>query len=168
MNERRGIAGKGARNLGDRRYASRQKYLPVLFVCGAVLFLLLFSNIRSGLGIAVLPLMLIILAVVKTVGRRIDRSVKEESRAVRGAKGEELFGSILEELGDGFRVFHDLPSPYGNIDHLVLSKEKGLFLIETKAHGGRVTVVDGELRVNQCPPEKDFIGQVMRNTTWLR
>jgi hypothetical protein len=111
--------------------------------------------------------MLIILAVVKGIGRRIDRSIKEERRAVRGAKGEELIGSILEELGEAFLVFHGLPSPYGNIDHLVVSKQAGVFLIETKAHGGRVSVLNGELRVNQRQPEKDFIGQVVRNTAWL-
>lgn len=82
-------------------------------------------------------------------------------------EGEELIGSILEELGADFLVFHDLSSPYGNIDHLVLSKRTGLFLIETKAHGGRVNVVNGELQVNQRPPEKDFIAQAVRNTAWL-
>jgi hypothetical protein len=73
---------------------------------------------------------------------------------------------MLQELGDRFLVFHDLPSPYGNIDHLVVSRE-AVFLIETKAHGGRVSVINGELQVNQKPPEKDFIAQVLRNTAWL-
>jgi hypothetical protein len=167
MNEGRGIAGKGARDLGDRRYVSRQKYLPVLVVCGAVLVPLILMSFRPGLGIVPLVAMLIILAVVKRTGRRIDRSMKEERRAVRRAKGEELIGSMLEELGEGFLVFHDLPSPYGNIDHLVVSKQAGVFLIETKAHGGRVSVLNGELRVYQHQPEKDFIGQVVQNTTWL-
>jgi Holliday junction resolvase-like predicted endonuclease len=93
----------------------------------------------------------------------IDQSVKEERR---GAKGEELIGAMLEQLGDRFLVFHDLPSPYGNIDHLVVSKET-VFLIETKAYGGRVNVVNGQIQVNQRAPEKDFIAQVVRNTAWL-
>jgi hypothetical protein len=73
---------------------------------------------------------------------------------------------MLEGLGDRFLVFHDLPSPYGNIDHLVVSK-RTVFLIETKAHGGRISVVNGQIQVNQRPPEKDFIAQVARNTAWL-
>jgi Nuclease-related domain len=168
MNEGRGIAGNGARNLGHRRYTSRQKYLPVLIVCGAVLIFLIPLGFRPGLGIGALLLMFVVLALIKAVGRRIDQSVKEERRAIRGAKGEELIGAMLEGLGDRFLVFHDLPSPYGNIDHLVISKETGVFLIETKAHGGRVSVLIGEIRVNQRPPEKDFIAQVARNTAWLR
>jgi Nuclease-related domain len=167
MNDGRGIAGKGARDLGDCRYASRQKYLPVLLVCGAALIPIILFSLRPGLGIVALLPILIILPALKGIGRRIDRSIKEERRAVRGAKGEELIGSILEELGEDFLVFQDLPSPYGNINHLVLSKRTDLFLIETKAHGGRVNVLNGDLRINQHPPEKDFIAQVVRNTAWL-
>src|ERR1700747_3508520 len=87
--------------------------------------------------------MLVILAHVRAVGRRIDQSVNEERRAVRGAKGEEFIGAMLEGLNDRFLIFHDLPSPCGNIDRFVVSKETGLFLIETKAHGGRISVVNG-------------------------
>ena len=103
---------------------------------------------------------------VKAIGRRIDQSVKEERGAVRGAKGEELIGAMLEGLANRFLVFHDFPSPYGNIDHLVVSK-RTVFLIETKAHGGRVSVVNGQIQVNQRTPEKDFFAQVMKNTAWL-
>jgi Nuclease-related domain len=138
-----------------------------LIVCGAVLIFLMPLGFRPGLGIGALLLMLVVLALIKAVGRRIDQSVNEERRAVRGAKGEEFIGAMLEGLGDRFLVFHDLPSPYGNIDHLAVSKETGLFLIETKAHGGRVSVVNGGLRINQRPPEKDLIAQVVRNTIWL-
>jgi hypothetical protein len=166
MNKGRGIAGKGARDLGDRRYTSRQKYVLLIVVCGAASIFLLSLSFRPGLGFLPLLLILILLRLVKTAGRRIDRSVKEERRAVRGAKGEEVIGAMLEGLGDCFLVFHDLPSPYGNIDHLVLSRE-AVFLIETKAHGGRVSVANGEIRVNNQPPEKDFVAQVVRNTAWL-
>jgi hypothetical protein len=41
-------------------------------------------------------------------------------------------------------------------------------LIETKAHGGKVSVVEGSLLVNGHEPEKDFIVQALKNTYWLR
>jgi hypothetical protein len=41
-------------------------------------------------------------------------------------------------------------------------------VLETKAHGGRVTVKDGRLLVNGHDPEKDFIAQALHNTYWLR
>jgi Nuclease-related domain len=168
MNEGRGIAGKGARNLADRRYTSRQKYVfLLLLICGALLIFLASVGSFSNLGFGALIVPFIAFMLVKAVGRRIDRSVNEERRAVRDAKGEELIGAMLEGLDDRFLVFHDLPSPYGNIDHLVISKED-VFLIETKAHRRKISIANGEIRVNQKPPAKDFIAQVARNTDWLR
>jgi Holliday junction resolvase-like predicted endonuclease len=167
MNRGHGTAGKGARDLANRRYLSRQKYvLPLLLICGALLIFAVSVSSHSNLGFGALIFPLIAVVLFKAIGRRIDQSVKEERRAVRGAKGEELIGAMLEGLGDRFLVFHDLPSPYGNIDHLVVSKQT-VFLVETKAHGGRVNVVNGQIQVNQRPPEKDFIAQVVRNTAWL-
>lgn len=43
-----------------------------------------------------------------------------------------------------------------------------MFLLETKAHGGKVEITDGALLVNGKPPEKDFIAQTVKNTYWLR
>ncbi len=124
MRKTRGIAGKGARDLAGRRYASRQKYVFLLvLICGALLIFLVSVGSHSNLGFGALIFPLIAVVLVKVVGRRIDRSVNEERRAVRGARGEELVGAMLEELGDRFLIFDDLPSPHGNIDHLVLSRE---------------------------------------------
>ncbi len=51
---------------------------------------------------------------------------------------------------------------------MVISQEGGIFLLETKSHGGRVELINNDLMVNGKPPEKDFIAQVLRNTYWLR
>jgi hypothetical protein len=50
----------------------------------------------------------------------------------------------------------------------VIVKESGLFLLETKAHGGRISVKEGRLLVNGHDPEKDFIAQALHNRYWLR
>ena len=71
-------------------------------------------------------------------------------------------------LGNDYLVIHDLATPYGNIDHVVIAKQGGVFLIETKAHGGTVWVENGHLLVNGHNPEKNFIGQALKNTYWLR
>ena len=63
---------------------------------------------------------------------------------------------------------HDIESPYGNIDHIVIGKNAGIFLLETKAHGGKVEVNGETLLVNGKLPEKDFIAQALRNSYWLR
>jgi hypothetical protein len=99
---------------------------------------------------------------------RVDRKLNEEKRAIRGAKGEEKIGEILTGLPEDFRVLHDIESPYGNIDNIVIGKNSGIFLLETKAHGGKVVVEGETLLVNGKLPEKDFIAQTLRNTYWLR
>ena len=163
----RGMPGKGARDLADRRYLSRQRYvLPLLIILGTLVIFIVPLCFHSGLGMLAPFCILVPLALIKAIGRRIDQSVKEERRAVRGAKGEELIGAMLEGLGDRFLVFHDLPSPNGNIDHLVVSSQT-VFLIETKAHGGQVSLADAQIRINNRLPEKDFVAQVLRNTAWL-
>ena len=50
----------------------------------------------------------------------------------------------------------------------MIGKNAGIFLLETKAHGGRVEVNGETLLVNGKLPEKDFITQALRNSYWLR
>ncbi|WP_322802169.1 nuclease-related domain-containing protein [Thermoflexus sp.] len=99
------------------------------------------------------------------IARRGERAVR---RAERGAYAEEQVGRILEERGDGFLVIHDLESPYGNIDHLVITREGRIFLLETKSHPGRITADGERLLRNGRPIEKDPIQQVLRNIRWLK
>ena len=50
-----------------------------------------------------------------------------------GCEGEEFTGQELNLLMlGGAYVFHDIPYKYGNIDHIVVGKDK-LFVVETKA-----------------------------------
>jgi len=83
-------------------------------------------------------------------------------------RATEKIGSLLETLGENHLVIHDIESPYGNIDHIVISNQSGVFLLETKAHGGKVSVSNGQLLVNGHDPEKDFIAQALNSTYWLR
>ena len=95
------------------------------------------------------------------------REAKKEKRALRGAQAEEKIGAILDDLGEGYLVLHDVRSNYGNIDHIVISQH-GIYLIETKAHGGRITITGDQILVNGHAPEKNFISQTLSNTYWLR
>jgi hypothetical protein len=163
MNSQRKRAGESTREMSDRRYKSRV-WLIVLIVAATVLLLVLIFNSKalgiSGLGL--LGLLVLVRLVVDFGDARSSRMMKEERRAIRGARAEEKIGTILDGLGDDYLVLHDISSPYGNIDHLVLTAQGGVFLIETKAHGGRVTVADGRLLVNCHEPEKDFIAQALK------
>jgi len=169
MNNRPKSAGQSTRDMAEKRY--RQRVWFVLLTAGAIILILLVANNSKALGIGGLGFVgLIILAriIINISDSKTKRMVKEERRAVRGAKGEEKIGSLLESLGEDYLVIHDIESSYGNIDHIVISRQSGVYLIETKAHGGRVSVDHGRLLVNGRDPEKDFITQALNNTYWLR
>jgi hypothetical protein len=80
---------------------------------------------------------------------------------------EESIEEILARMPGEHLCWQNVGSRYGHIDHVVLSRAWGIFLIETKAHSGRVSVVDCRLRVNGKPPERDFVAQILRHTYWL-
>lgn len=164
-----GQAGKSTREMASKR----RKIAIIVAVVAMVMILLVglvLQNSRAlGIGgIGVLVLLMMLKIVPEVADAKVKQKKKEERRAVRGAIAEERVGDLLEQLGEDYCVFHDVASPYGNIDHIVLGKRNGVFLIETKSHGGKVSVADEKLLVNGKPPEKDFIAQSLKNTYWLR
>lgn len=162
-------AGQSTRDMAEKRYRARLRFVLPLAAIVLVLLLLMCnsSSLQIG-GIAVIVIAVVISLLTDYIDSKAKRMIKEEHRAIRGAQGEEQIGSLLESLGDDYFVIHDVESAYGNIDHVVISKLGEVFLIETKAHGGRVSSANGQLLLNGHTPEKDFIGQTLRNTYWLK
>jgi len=141
--------------------------LAMIIVIGLT-FIVTKSKTIGISGIGVLVILVAIRIIADLAEGFSKRSKRLEKRAVRGAVAEEAIGQMLDSLEDGYLVIHDVRSNYGNIDHVVISETGGLFLIETKSHGGRVEVDGERLLVNGKPPEKDFIGQTLQNTYWLK
>ena len=164
-------AGKSTRKMawGRRRSAIWVAIIGLIII--AILSLYILKNYRTWVGGGIILLALILFGfpiLTRLLDKMVDKKLKEEKRAIWGARSEEKIGEILAELSEDFLVLHDIESPYGNIDHIVISKRNGIFLIETKSHGGQVTVEEGNLLVNGRSPEKDFITQVVNNTYWLK
>jgi ssDNA-binding Zn-finger/Zn-ribbon topoisomerase 1 len=132
-------------------------------------YILLTNHQLFGIGGGGLLILLIALRIIPdlfdTYSRKQEKKIR---RADRGADAEEEIGSLLEQLGDDFEVLHDIESPYGNIDHVVISRQGGIYLLETKSHGGKVATTESEILVNGHTPEKDFVAQALKNSYWLR
>lgn len=162
-------AGKSARKMAQTR-----RRTTLLMLIGLALVMLagtLVLKNREALGLgagAVLIFLIFLKTVPRIIDKPIEKRIKMARRADRGARGEEVVEGVLESLGEDYFIIHDALCPYGNIDHVVISKDKGVFLIETKAHGGKVLASDGILLINNKPPEKDFVAQTLRNTYWLK
>ncbi len=162
-------AGKSTRKMAqDRRRTTNLILIGVLIL--TIILALTIQNWQAlGLGGgAVLGLLILLKVLPDLIDKPIKRRIKEERRADRGAAAEEVVGDLLAGLGDDFFVLNDISSPYGNIDHIVIGKGRGVFMLETKAHGGKVEVTDDQLLVNGKLPEKNFIAQALKNAYWLR
>ncbi|MCX5807162.1 MAG: nuclease-related domain-containing protein [Proteobacteria bacterium] len=159
--------GQSARKIKDLIYKKRVHVVlaGILGVLVCVIFLPAIASAGAGGLIVIVVIMKIIMNNVDTKERLYRR---KERKAERGARAEETIDNVLHELKGEYALFHDVGTGYGDIDHIVLSREYGLFIIETKSHYGEVTVSNGTLLIDGKIPEKDFITQTLRNTIWLK
>jgi restriction system protein len=134
-----------------------------------VFFIISLDPKKFGMGgIGILVLLIAMRMVVNIFDSYSRRQEKKIRRADRGAVAEEKIGDLLDGLSDDFEVLHDVDSPYGNIDHLVISRQGGIFLLETKSHRGTITTTDSKILLNGHQPEKDFVAQALKNSYWVR
>ncbi|WP_273000884.1 nuclease-related domain-containing protein [Hydrogenibacillus schlegelii] len=156
-------AGAGARKMAKKRALILYGFLLACLAAGVLLLLLApKSPFAIGAGIGC------VLAVSMILKSKKDNPDGLIDRALQGARGEERVETILSTLPDTYDVFHDLPCPVGNIDHIVVGPT-GIFVIETKSHRGEITVSsDGSLLRDGRPLEKNVVSQVWRQTMWLK
>ncbi|QZA33268.1 nuclease-related domain-containing protein [Hydrogenibacillus sp. N12] len=157
-------AGVSARKMAEKRTLILYGIILIYLVVG-VLLIRMFPNstVIGAFGIG-----LIISVFVVLLGNEKDNPDKMIDRALQGAEGEQRVEKILSSLPDTYVVFHDLPCPAGNIDHIVVGPT-GIFVIETKSHRGEITVSsDGNLLRDGRPLEKNVVSQVWRQTMWLK
>jgi hypothetical protein len=168
MAKHRGVADDWVQQLEERTFRRRRRkalllLAPVLIAAagGSVLW-------WRGAGLAALVPLACAWIALKHMGRWLDKRLLIEKRITKGATGEEAVAEVLGLLDDDTYVYHDVVTPFGNIDHVVLSPRSGLLVIETKAHSGTIAFVGSSLVRNGRHFEKDFVGQVTRNGLWLR
>jgi predicted RNA-binding Zn-ribbon protein involved in translation (DUF1610 family) len=142
-----------------------------LLALGAIVVIFLLMNNSTSLGIGGIGILVLVIA-MRVIADQFDNYARRQEKAIRradrGAQAEEEVGDLLYQLDDDFVVINDVESPYGNIDHVVISQNGGIYLIETKSHHGTVTTDEGEILVNGNEPEKDFAAQALQNSHWLR
>jgi hypothetical protein len=166
-----GTAGASVRQMeAQRRRVRRLTMLGVAVLLVVILWVFSATSRRLG-GVWALAALGLVIAAMKALdihATQSDRRRRKRQRdAARGAKGEEKVARILEALPDDYTIIHDLPCPLGNIDHVVIGPH-GVFVVETKAHGGKVTTAEGQLVLNGKRPDKDFVGQALGNALWLK
>jgi hypothetical protein len=163
------IAGGSTHKMADKRY--RDLLIYGFIIIGLFALLLAMVNNSKTLGIGGTGLLVILLLMKflpNTFLKRLDKKGKEVTRARKGANAEERVDDLFAGLTDQYFIINDVVSKFGNIDHVIIKKNAGIFLIETKSHHGKVNVQAKTLFLNGHLPEKDFISQTLNNAYWLR
>jgi hypothetical protein len=159
------VAGESTRRMAKRRYLIR---LLVIVVTLTLLLQIAQNGLHTRNIVGLITCLLAMLGLEKVVNAILDRLILREQHAVRGAKAEAAVGAILNRLPGNYRVFHDVPAQFGNLDHLVFRDDGAIFLIETKSHRGTVTIERNELLRDGQQFEKNFIKQTLGNVSWLK
>lgn len=167
------------RVLGETgRYVSEQsikKYQQQFIVIFLVFFALAFIN-GYLLGKNLQPYSLILILafactlpiVIKKLNLAIKTLERERLCFRKGATGEAIVGYILDNFPDDFRVIHDLSTPYGNVDHIVIGPT-GAYIIDTKNWRGVVAADgSGELLLNGKPTQKTEIKNLTRRIMGIK
>ncbi|MBF0329939.1 MAG: NERD domain-containing protein [Nitrospirae bacterium] len=161
-----------AKVLGETgRYVTEQstdKFLRIfLFLYLFAVILAFISGYVIGVNQNYLTLIFIVVAILvwKYLSKKIKSIEKERLAFRKGATGEALVGFLLDGFPDDFRIIHDLSTPYGNIDHIVIGPT-GAFVIDTKNWKGIVSSDgSGELLLNgkstNKPEIKNFTRRIM-------
>lgn len=163
------VAGASTHKMADKRYI-------IMLVFGFVglgilsLMMALVNNAKAiGMGgIGILVVLIAMKIVPELFMKRIDQKSKEVIRARKGAHAEERVDDLFAGLSEDYFIINDVDSRYGNIDHVIIKRDAGIFLIETKSHHGKISVQDKTIYLNGHLAEKDFIAQTLNNAYWLR
>jgi hypothetical protein len=116
------------------------------------------------------------IGLVLLAGRRLLPLLSKRKILTLGLEGELATGEELNQLMlEGCRVFHDIPFPYGNIDHVVVSCS-GVFSVNAKMLGKpKDANVDAGITVDQQRgivifPDRQYripVEQFATETNWL-
>lgn len=161
------VMGEPARYMTNRSIRAFQNQVLVVFVVSYCLALGL--GVLLGLHRQPYSIIAIVmsLALLPVAGQFIDKAAGKMERVRlnfrKGATGEARIAWILEALPDEYQVIHDIPTPFGNIDHVVVGPA-GVFVIDAKNWKGIVTSDGrGELLLNGMPVQKPEARRLSRN-----
>ncbi|MDD2272431.1 MAG: nuclease-related domain-containing protein [Desulfuromonadaceae bacterium] len=166
MSQQHGNAGQGARIMAFKRDL-------IVLGCALGMFFIAWQWMKNAASISALGLPAIIALIVafKFLLNKVEKKTKYVKKrakdADRGAAAEVKVAATMAELPEGFTAFHDLAFSGFNIDHVVIGTS-GIFLVETKSHGGKVTTEGDKLLLNGNPTDKDFINQTWSQTYQLK
>jgi hypothetical protein len=140
------------------------------FLCGVVICLPMRTDRISFYvsGSVSVVLLLTIIVTWRVANRKFEALEKERLSMRKGAVGEAAVALILNDFPDEFWIIHDLTTPFGNLDHVVVGPT-GVYLVDTKNWKGIVSADgQGELLLNGKPTDKATVKPIVGRTLAIR
>lgn len=98
----------------------------------------------------------------------VDGNGEEGTRSGGLSKLESEIRSLLDNLGEGFLVLHDLESPHGTIRHVVFSRGAGVVLIEAMPDRNRIALDHASVSCAGCGSGLHVLDVCTARAYWLR
>lgn len=156
------VLGETARYVSEQATKKLLRLLLLLYVFGIIIGFLsgyMLGARRNLIPLLVLPVFLVLW---RFFAKKFKSIENDRINFRKGVMGEAVIGYILEGFPDDYRVIHDLSTPFGNIDHVVIGPT-GAYVIDAKNWKG-VIAADGneELLLNGKPTQKTEIKNFSR------
>jgi len=172
------VLGEPGRYVTEQAIQKFRKGIMLLFVSGCICAFLcgmaacLTFSMRRGSSLIPATVSALLILVVFWIWRIVDRMdaryEKERLSMRKGAIGEAAVALILDSFPNDYWVIHDLTTPSGNLDHVVVGPT-GVFVIDTKNWTGVVSADGhGELLLNGKPREKAAVKTLVGRTMAIR
>jgi len=150
---------------------TNRAFSPFLLVMFAMTVLM--GVIQVAFHVQILPeiigftgLVLVFWLITEAMGWKSTSTPDHTASSTQFASGDSA-GPLFVDLPGTCEVFHDINTGHAKIDHLILSKEHGLFIVEIKDHPGKVTSANAHLLINNIQPDQDFFVRIIWNSFWL-
>lgn len=169
MIEEYGLPGTSARKIAKAHWKTQGWYLLGAVILLVVYVFALWKLFQQGFPWYYFVVLTVLACLLGILLKRANQQEAAQDRAVMGAEGEDYLANILRELPDEeYAVFHNLKKEFGDIDHVVISLRHGLFLIETKAVRGKITLANGHIYLDGSKQEPNPLVQLRNSIDWLK
>ena len=156
------VLGETGRDVSEQSTKKFHRIFLLLYLFGIGLGFAIGYIIGARKNYVTLLFLLTLPLVWKYLSKKIDAIDKERLNFRKGATGEAVVGFALDNFPDEFRVIHDLTTPYGNVDHVVVGPT-GAYIIDSKNWKGVVAADgSGELLLNGKPTQKTEVKNLSR------
>lgn len=148
------VLGESGRYVAEQATKKLLRFMLLLYIWGIAIGFLCGFIIGAGRILITLFAIPLLLVLWMFVSKKCKSLETDRLKFRKGLMGEAVVGYILEGFPNDFCVIHDLSTPFGNLDHVVIGPS-GAYVIDAKNWKGVVSADgNGELLLNGKPTQK--------------